>query len=397
MTDTNNIYAAGSSNLTITSAGTVSTLSAPNGIVNIGSNDAGTLTAGTLTAGTLSAGPVDSGLTVDGDTGYVGIGTNDPTALLTFPPRTTTSGSATRVLIEMPSVRHDSNFKIYNDDTDGEAKLTLAYYNPNFTHVMTWQHSGNIGIGTWTPRYPLEVQGRKAVEYFDSYTHKGNWHNSGQYHPVSIATDRIGLNYVIWYSDRRIKKDFELVNDDKALKQVNNLQSYEYNYIDPDRMTEQKVIGFIAQEVKDVIPNAVSIDKNFIPDEMRIIENLQWSQFTDATGNNKFKLEINDIDFSGNFTGQCKFYVSNDSKGKNEICKIIMIEDDKKSFIFDERWITVFFYGKEVTDFHNVDKAQIFSLHHSAIQELSRKHDAVVQENASLKERLAAIEAKLGM
>ena len=39
----------------------------------------------------------------------------------------------------------------------------------------------------------------------------------------------------------------------------------------------------------------------------------------------------------------------------------------------DERYNTVFFYGKEVNDFHILDKAQIFALHHSAIQELSRK------------------------
>ena len=37
--------------------------------------------------------------------------------------------------------------------------------------------------------------------------------------------------------------------------------------------------------------------------------------------------------------------------------------------------IMFFFYGKEVDDFHTLDKAQIFALHHSAIQELSRKND----------------------
>ena len=45
---------------------------------------------------------------------------------------------------------------------------------------------------------------------------------------------------------------------------------------------------------------------------MRIIENPQWTQFNDLSGNTKFKLEINDMDFSGNFTGKCKFYVTND-------------------------------------------------------------------------------------
>lgn len=72
MTDTN-IYAAGSSNMTLTSAGNISTLSAPNGTVNIGSDNAGTLTAGTLTADALTTNALIT--TADGK---VGIGESDP-------------------------------------------------------------------------------------------------------------------------------------------------------------------------------------------------------------------------------------------------------------------------------------------------------------------------------
>ena len=35
------------------------------------------------------------------------------------------------------------------------------------------------------------------------------------------------------FSDRRIKTDISLVVDDTALNQVNALESYEYNYVDP--------------------------------------------------------------------------------------------------------------------------------------------------------------------
>ena len=63
---------------------------------------------------------------------------------------------------------------------------------------------------------------------------------------------------VVTSSDSRIKTDISLVNDDTALNQVNKLESYQYNYTDPLRKKEMKTIGFIAQEVKEVIPNAVS-------------------------------------------------------------------------------------------------------------------------------------------
>ena len=106
---------------------------------------------------------------------------------------------------------------------------------------------------------------------------------------------------------------------------------------------------------------------------MRIIENPQWTQITDLSGNNNFKLEINNIDFSGNFTGRCKFYVSNDPSRNDEVCKEVNVETDSKTFVFDEAWNNVFFYGKEVDDFHTLDKAQIFALHHSAIQSCLEK------------------------
>ena len=260
---------------------------------------------------------------------------------------------------------------------------------------MTIATSGRIGIGTTNPIYPLHVVGNTApnVHTFYSYTHQAAHTNSQYNHDVSIWCDRVGCQYIIWWSDLRIKNDIVIINDDKALNQVNSIQTYEYNYIDPERKKEQKTIGFIAQEVKKVVPNAVSIQNEFVPDEMRPIDNPQWSQFTDLSGNNKFKLEINNIDFSGNFTGKCKFYVSNDPSGNDEVCKEVIVEDDKKNFIFDESWNTVFFYGKEVTDFHTLDKAQIFALHHSAIQELSRKNDALQTENNELRSRLEALES----
>jgi hypothetical protein len=54
----------------------------------------------------------------------------------------------------------------------------------------------------------------------------------------------------------------------------------------------------------------------------------------------------------------------------------------------------VYFDGKEVTDFHTLDKNQIFALHHSAIQELSRRNDAKTAKNVELEGRCAEAEAK---
>jgi hypothetical protein len=48
-------------------------------------------------------------------------------------------------------------------------------------------------------------------------------------------------------------------------------------------------------------------------------------------------------------------------------------------------------YGKEVDDFNTVDYDRIFTIGISAIQELSKKVDALEKENASLKSENTAM------
>ena len=48
------------------------------------------------------------------------------------------------------------------------------------------------------------------------------------------------------------------------------------------------------------------------------------------------------------------------------------LEDDPKSFIFDQSWNNVFLYGKEVKDFLKLEKNKLFTLNFSATQEIDR-------------------------
>ena len=55
--------------------------------------------------------------------------------------------------------------------------------------------------------------------------------------------------------------------------------------------------------------------------------------------------------------------------------------------------------GKEINDFHMIDKNQIFALHHSAIQELSRRNDeksakilVLEESNEEKQQKLIALE-----
>ena len=200
-------------------------------------------------------------------------------------------------------------------------------------------------------------------------------------------------------SDERIKENIVDVSDNLALQMVRNIPCRYYEYKDKLNRGIEKTIGFIAQEVKEVLPMAVSLQKNIIPNEMRNLKDLIWNDTTLYT------------DLSDCSGIKYRFYVSNDVSGNDEIQKDIVGNPDN-TFTFDSSYNNVFCYGKEVDDFHTLDKNKLFALNFSATQELDRKVTALetvgnpdqnlkildlYKENEALKARLAKLEAFLGI
>ena len=72
-------------------------------------------------------------------------------------------------------------------------------------------------------------------------------------------------------SDRRLKKDIEPISLDKAIDVVSRLRSVTFKWRE-DIFNESKRntndIGFIAQEIEDIIPEAVSEYKDITSDEL---------------------------------------------------------------------------------------------------------------------------------
>jgi hypothetical protein len=288
-----------------------------------------------------------------------------------------------------------------------------VYLNVGSYNSVALEVQGRVLIGSGTPKFPLHIKSYQNISYYDyggTGQFHGNyitsigssgWGSTSKYYNgngdryVSLKTD-----YGIWNSgdyfhssDERIKTNIQDVSDNVALQQLRDISCCFYEYKDKVIKGTEKTIGFIAQQVREHMPMAVSIQKGIIPNEMRKIENPQWTTLTDASGNNTYKLTIPDLEYAIGNTSKTtiyKFYVSNDPLGNDECEKeITSLENDPKSFIFQEQWQNVFLYGKEIDDFHTLDKQKLFALNFSASQEIDRIQQ---QEKTKLEEQTSKLE-----
>lgn len=181
-------------------------------------------------------------LTADGD---VGIGTNVPAAKFQVAVNSTTtvphillseSDDEYARLMFKNSVSTSKNWTIAGApwSTDAGARLNFYYYNGTAgSDVVSITGDGKVGIGTNTPTQALHVIG-------NAYKTVGG---------TSWATS----------SDIRLKN---LLGDyEKGLDEITALQPVRYTYMEnnPRQLTPgEEQVGFVAQEVEKVFPEAVT-------------------------------------------------------------------------------------------------------------------------------------------
>ena len=127
------------------------------------------------------------------------------------------------------------------------------------------------------------------------------------------------------------------------------------------------VYCFISQQVKEIIPEAVSLQKEIIPN---IYDIGTYSSNIITTSN----IDISNIINSSNIV---KIY---DEDNKEYICNVKSVLSSN-SFTIDENINSsnVFIYGSEINDFHTLDKNYIYTLNVCATQEINRKLDLAIK------------------
>jgi len=175
-------------------------------------------------------------------------------------------------------------------------------------------------------------------------------------------------------SDERIKTNIQDINDDEALQKILLIQPKKYEYIDKVERGNDVVFGFIAQQIKEVIPEAIKIEKALIPNIFKVCPCL----------NDTISISIEDIN-KLNVDDEIEIITKNDEK---KILNIIEKNEDSikinESIDGEECFIT----GSKVDDFHTLDKNYIYTLNVCATQELYK----IIQD---LKNRISILEARL--
>jgi hypothetical protein len=336
---------------------------------------------------------------VDTD-GDVGIGNTTPAAKLSV---ACSSGKRALLITGDPG---SSQSQVYlsgatygiamgmNNSSASNYALSL---NNSSTNIFYVQNNGQIGIGNNSPTVgKLNVTG-----FFGGSVPSGYYttHSSGanivtqSYSGSSFAyslycSNAIGANGIGWTSDERIKTEIAVVDDAWALQKVRDIECKEYHYKDPLLRKEHKTIGYIAQDVQQHLPQAVSQITDYVPDELRPIENITWVPVDDG-----FKVVIPNVIWKEEHTRMMKFYVTT-TENEEEI-KLELKADDNNAVIFEKQYATVYLYGKEVNNFLQIAKDKIYSLHHSAIQEIDRIQVAHKSKISTLEARMALLEQRL--
>lgn len=227
---------------------------------------------------------------------------------------------------------------------------------------------------------PLQITGQKTLAYGGTvYSMSGSGFQTLASYTAgfSLETDGYIKPYGIYVtSDRRVKKDFRLSDPAGDLALLQRLRVTDYKYKDGIGKGDVWKKGFVAQEVKEMVPEAISLSTAVIPD---IYASAQHSRLEGNT------LQVYMEQAHGLKPGDKVRLMGDDHQ------EDLLVQATPSASTFSvSNWThgtpkKVFVYGREVNDFHSVDYDRLFTLNISATQELARRVESLEKENASFK------------
>jgi hypothetical protein len=319
--------------------------------------------------------------------GNVGIGTSTPQQRLEVNSRIRIDGN--NGVLELKT---NSYISYLFTESTGDIKIYPA---STSNKVLLQPSGGYVGIGTDSPSYPLHVVGNVGGEatwatsyYYHTSSNQGGVYigwvpDQGAVYTVRSSHRMASAAFDV-FSDVRIKKNIQDVDDVSALDTIRLIQPKLYNYIDEGLRGTERVWGFIAQQVKSVMNYAVNTSDEFVPDIfcLSTVGNLSNTSCTltlptppNIIIDEKLRLIMEN--------GCYKDVVVKTVDG-NVLTVDCKIEQEK-----------IFVYGKNVTDFHTLNKDAIFTVAVAALQEVDRELQTEKQEHTQTKQQLQILSSKM--
>ena len=242
---------------------------------------------------------------------------------------------------------------------------------------------------------------------------------------VAFFEGGIQLDFVVLGSDKRMKKNItEITNGLSSLQLLRKIKCSTFEYVDKIRHSPYNVHGFIAQDIKDIVPEAVHLVSDYLPTFYCMCSIEKYSiQDNDKTETFRAYIPVSEVKkliFTGNHddktgieyktvrgapasdaSGNQKFKVKLIDSSDNDIEVITTRIIDQFSFLFKvplndngENDIikeeTYFLYGQLVDDFHKIDNDHIHNIATAALQEVDRQQQADKARIAELEATVAS-------
>jgi hypothetical protein len=283
--------------------------------------------------------------------------------------------------------------------------------------------SGNVGIGTNTPQWPLHITrsvgttstfSGYSITWLKNSSASANTSSADGYGIVveaSTTTTKSGVKAGFFFaasgtlapSDRRIKNDMRDISDGEALEALRKIEPNRYRYIDRISRPNEEVFGFIAQQVAEHFPQAVSRMTEFIPN---IFSAKPLTYRTEGTTTYCTIQDISEDVVTTCVSGQI-LRIFDISDIKYDL-PIYSIDSSSSLTVVMPAQMTVFnagsdmenrtfIFGVEVKDFNALNKDYLFTINFAATQELDRQVQALTARNAELQRKLDAVIQHLGI
>jgi hypothetical protein len=274
-----------------------------------------------------------------------------------------------------------------------ESDRSLTFTVNGSTSAIHIAGTGRVTIGGSNGSYPLTVFGSSNSGSIGGYAGWYNvygWQNQTTSYDVSIYSQNFmmaGQGFVS-VSDQRIKKDIIEIEDGESLSILRQIEPKRYRYIDEYKRGTDYVYGFIAQQVRGVLPAASGLVKDFIPSIMTSAT-VSYDSTNDITTVTLVDNKQHNLT-SENSNSRVRFFDENDMNTDLELHEIV--SGDIFKVKGELKGVNTFVYGVEVDDFHTLNKDAIFTVAVAALQEVDRQLQEEKQKVSNLETELATLQ-----